>query len=273
MTRSAGRAGLDVQDTTRTLSLWEKWSPEVQLQIFAYFAVCFIALSTIPNSIYDPGGREIVYVIGILGIWRYLWWFNHWMRALIFRHVTYPKMRARAAALWGSGWRPTPHPHPDDDLPRAPRDQRSRHPRARPRGARSRRPRHALARLQRARRRAEDRPPPQARRRATSTSRCKIIRQNQPGKRVAIALILRAMSRAGLGRQRHRRLHGRRLRPASRRDPQMLPAVRPRSRLARADHRRVRPRARARAGCSPGSTCALRSAGWPCRAMRCPTAF
>ena len=84
----------------------EKWSPFVQVKILAYFAACFIALSMVPNSIWDPAAREFVYVIGLLGIWRYLWWFNHWMRALVFANVAYPRMRDRAAEVWASGWRP-----------------------------------------------------------------------------------------------------------------------------------------------------------------------
>lgn len=93
-------------DATRPLPFWQKWSPDVQLQILLYLAICFMALMHLPNYIWDPAAREFIYVMGILGIWRYLWWFNHWMRALVFERSTYPKMRDRATALWQSGWRP-----------------------------------------------------------------------------------------------------------------------------------------------------------------------
>ena len=78
----------------------------MQIKILTYFAICFIALTVVPNQIWDGDNNEIVYVVGILGIWRYLWWGNHFARAKIFEKIVYPKMRDRAGALWESGWRP-----------------------------------------------------------------------------------------------------------------------------------------------------------------------
>ena len=42
----------------------EKWSPIVQIKLILYFCSCFILLSLLPNSIWDPEGQEIIYVIG-----------------------------------------------------------------------------------------------------------------------------------------------------------------------------------------------------------------
>ena len=80
-----------------------------------------------------------------------------------------------------------------------------------------------------------------------------IIRQNQPGKRIAIALILRAMSRAGIGKDDIVDLHGRRLRlrvlawcaralPLFALDPELHA-------LTTDEHVMVR----GRGGCNPGS--------------------
>ncbi|HRD75800.1 MAG TPA: hypothetical protein PK264_07675, partial [Hyphomicrobiaceae bacterium] len=91
-------------DPTVKLSFTEKWSPLVQMKIAAFFAVCFVVMSYVPNTIWDPEVQDFIYVIGILGIWRYLWWFNHWIRAKVFEKVTYPAMAERAARLWESGW-------------------------------------------------------------------------------------------------------------------------------------------------------------------------
>ena len=95
-----------LDDPTNPLPFLVKWSPLVQFKILFYFACCFIALSMLPNQLWDPDNREVIYIIGILGIWRYSWWFNHWMRALIYGNLVYPKRRDAAAALWESGWRP-----------------------------------------------------------------------------------------------------------------------------------------------------------------------
>jgi len=195
----AMRPQLKLDDPSVPLSLSEKWTLSVQFQIAIYFTICFILLGSLPNTIWNPEAREFVYIIGILGIWRYLWWFNHWMRALIFANVTYPKMRARAQALWESGWRPR-HIHIQMTTFREHREISEAVVRGlvgeiRDAGV------PATIWLGSSEREDEDQI---ANYLKLIGSDCditlRIIRQNQPGKRVAIALILRAMSRAGLGK-------------------------------------------------------------------------
>lgn len=186
-------------DPSMELSFLEKWSPEVQFKIAIYFTVCFILLNHLPNSIWNPQAREFVYIIGTIGVWRYLWWFNHWMRALIYANVTYPKMRARAEAVWNSGWRPR-RIHIQMTTFREHREISE-----------------AVIRGLVTEIREAGVPAtiwlgssePEDERQIAEHLKLiggdcditlRIIRQNQPGKRVAIALILRAMSRAGLGK-------------------------------------------------------------------------
>ncbi len=174
-----------------------KWTPEIQLQIALYFGVCFIAIASLPNTIWSPDASEFVYVIGILGIWRYLWWFNHWMRAITFGTVTYPRMRDRAAALWESGWRPR-HIHIQMTTFREHREISEAVIRSLVRDIREA---GVPATIWLGSSELEDEQKI-AHHLAIVGADCditlRIIRQNQPGKRVAIALILRAMSRAGL---------------------------------------------------------------------------
>ena len=187
-----------LNDPTARLSFWEKWSPAVQLKIWLYFGGCFVALSLLPNTIWDPDARELVYVIGLLGIWRYTWWFNHFIRAKIYQKIAYPRIRARADALWESGWRPS-RIHFQMTTFREERDtaeavirgicnevRAAGVPATIWLGSSEREDEDAIARhLMLV---GDD-----------LDIELRIIRQNQPGKRVAIALILRAMSRAGLG--------------------------------------------------------------------------
>ncbi len=175
-----------------------KWSPLVQFKIIAYFVICGALLLVIPNQIYSPEQGSFVYIIGVLGVWRYLWWFNHWMRAIIFARVTYPKMRDRASALWNSGWRPR-HIHIQMTTFREHREISEAVIRALVREIREA---GVPATLWLGSSEASDEQKI-ARHLKIVGADCditlRIIRQNQPGKRVAIALILRAMSRAGLG--------------------------------------------------------------------------
>ncbi len=194
---AAIRPGLDHPAVPLPFS--EKWSPGVQLQIWTYFAVCFIALSLTPNSIWDPAAREFVYVIGFLGIWRYLWWFNHWMRALVFANIAYPRARDRAAEVWNSGWRPR-HIHVQMTTFREHREIseaviRSLCTEIREAGV------PATIWLGSSELSDEQKIARHLKLVGNDLDiTLRIIRQNQPGKRVAIALILRAMSRAGLGK-------------------------------------------------------------------------
>jgi len=84
----------------------EKWSPVVLAQIALYLGVCLTALTLVPNTLWDPEVSHITYVIGTLGIWRYSWWFNHTIRATIYGNFVYPRMRDQAAQIWQDGWRP-----------------------------------------------------------------------------------------------------------------------------------------------------------------------
>ena len=190
---------IELEDPSVPLPRSVKWSPLVQFKIILYFAVCLILLRTVPNQIWDPENNEVIFIIGILGIWRYLWWANHFARAKIFEKLTYPKMRNRAAALWDSGWRPR-HIHVQMTTFREHREIseaviRSLVCEFREAGV------PATIWLGSSELSDEVKI---ANHLKLVGDDCditlRIIRQNQPGKRVAIALILRAMSRAGLGK-------------------------------------------------------------------------
>ena len=189
---------IELEDPAIPLPRSVKWSPLIQLKIIAYFAVCMIALTIVPNQIWDTENNEIIFVIGTLGIWRYAWWGNHFTRAKIFEKITYPRMRDRAAALWESGWRPR-HIHIQMTTFREHREIseaviRSIVAEIREAGV--------PATIWLGSSEASDEQKISNHLRLVGDDcdiTLRIIRQNQPGKRVAIALILRAMSRAGLG--------------------------------------------------------------------------
>jgi glycosyltransferase Alg8 len=181
----------------RSLSVAEKWSPRVQLQLLAYLTVCFICLQLLPNSIWDPEAREIIYVIGALGIWRFSWWLNHWIRALIYERFVYPETRDRAARLWEAGWRPR-HFHVLMTTFREHREISEAVIRALAREFREADV-PATIWLGSSERGDEEKIARHLKLVAADLDvTLRIVRQNQPGKRVAIALILRAMARAGL---------------------------------------------------------------------------
>jgi len=94
------------EDPIEYIPLKEKWSPLVLYKIFLYFAFLFIALDQVPNALWDPQTKTATIVIGTLGIWRYGWWFTHAIRAQIYRRRVYPKLQLAASEVWEKGWRP-----------------------------------------------------------------------------------------------------------------------------------------------------------------------
>ena len=187
-------------DPSIPLTFSEKWTPGVQIQIAVYLACCYIALTLLPNSIWNPEAREFVYVIGILGVWRYSWWLNHWIRAMIYARISFPRQRARANAIWASGWRPKRIHFQMTTF----REARSTAEAVVRSICREIKEAGIPGTIWIGSSEAEDERTLIEHFRLVGNElgvdlELRIIRQNQPGKRVAIALILRAMSRANLG--------------------------------------------------------------------------
>jgi glycosyltransferase Alg8 len=68
-------------------------------------AVAAVALHA-PDVVWQPGSREFFVILGTLGAWRYSWGAVHLVRALIYRHHKFPRLR-RAAGRLGEAAQPT----------------------------------------------------------------------------------------------------------------------------------------------------------------------
>ena len=178
---------------------WQKWTPWAILKISFYLCSCYLAIILLPNRIWDPGVREITFVIGSLGIWRYGWWFTHAVRAFIYGHFVYPSLRKKGQIIWDEGWRP-PHMHFMMTTYKEHRDITEKVIRSilleiRNAGV------PGTIWLGTADRFDEDIASDFIRREAANLDvTLRIIRQNVDGKRAAIGLVLRAMCRAGVGK-------------------------------------------------------------------------
>lgn len=83
-----------------------KWTPAKILQLAILITLLGAALVFFPNSFFDPDVLHVTFVMGALGIWRFGWWFTHAVRAEIYARLKWPGMRARADVIWKTGWRP-----------------------------------------------------------------------------------------------------------------------------------------------------------------------
>jgi glycosyltransferase Alg8 len=58
---------------------------------------------TLPPTAFTPGHKNFLLLIGTLGLWRYGLGIVHFIRAMLFLHVYFPRARAQADALGAAG--------------------------------------------------------------------------------------------------------------------------------------------------------------------------
>lgn len=83
-----------------------RWQERFNLLVYCAVAYwIWFSLSDESRSLFD---HRLIVIMGILGIWRYGWWFTNFIRALIYQHMVFPRWREKSEGLWQAGWRP-PH--------------------------------------------------------------------------------------------------------------------------------------------------------------------
>ena len=64
-----------------------------------YVLVFLLAVMLISDEAMNPGSAKFIFVIGAIGVWRYSWSMTHLVRALYYRGVAFPALRAQADAI------------------------------------------------------------------------------------------------------------------------------------------------------------------------------
>ena len=176
-----------------------EWRLRDVFALYLYFAVLAVGTLALPADLLArPANQGILGGLGILAIWRFGWWLTHLVRAQIYTRVVYARLRREGAAVWAAGWRPrevafmmtTFREHPDTT--RAVLDS-------------------ILAELERigvpgrlvvgTGDASDERVITEhlAGVHTSATPDVVFVRQTRPGKRFAIGLTLRALSRMGVG--------------------------------------------------------------------------
>ena len=96
----------NIDDPTHWPERTAKWSAPILLKVSIYVGLCMCLVLSVPNSIFDAKTWTITMTIGGLGIWRYGWWFTHAVRSVIYGKIVYPRMRKAGYREWANGWRP-----------------------------------------------------------------------------------------------------------------------------------------------------------------------
>ncbi|NHO63933.1 glycosyltransferase family 2 protein [Aestuariicella hydrocarbonica] len=76
------------------------------IQLALLIFTIFFLLRFIPNRIWQDNTVQLAATLGIIGTWRYGWWLTHFIRAQIFGLFVYPRKKSLADKVWESGWRP-----------------------------------------------------------------------------------------------------------------------------------------------------------------------
>ena len=71
-----------------------------------YGAVILAVLAAVPAHTWDRIGSRLFITIGVVGVWRYSWWLMHAARSVIYGRIRFPRLRRACERLWLDGWRP-----------------------------------------------------------------------------------------------------------------------------------------------------------------------
>jgi len=94
------------QLTTPAPRGFRKYPPRFIARIVLVSGVLATIAIVLPNRFFDADTWHITVALGVLGLWRFGWWFTHAMRAEYFAAARWPAMRHRADRIWSGGWRP-----------------------------------------------------------------------------------------------------------------------------------------------------------------------
>src|SRR5262245_4037958 len=76
------------------------------IRLAALISLNIIVLAYLPNRVWDAADSVLIVTLGPLAIWRYGWWFLHLVRANVYARLVFPKLRRRAGKAWSDGRRP-----------------------------------------------------------------------------------------------------------------------------------------------------------------------
>src|SRR3546814_14689877 len=57
------------------------------------------------SDLFDSTSHIFILSIGVIGLWRYGWWFTHYARCILYRRVVFPKLRRAADEVDACGFK------------------------------------------------------------------------------------------------------------------------------------------------------------------------
>ena len=72
----------------------------------AYAGTVCLLIAFLPREAFDSTSHIFILSIGLISAWRYGWWLVHCVRAVIYRRITFPKLRRAGDEVTARGFRP-----------------------------------------------------------------------------------------------------------------------------------------------------------------------
>lgn len=74
------------------------------MSLLVYFAFLVLLTVSLPERFLDTQAQQFILIIGAVGVWRYGWATVHFIRALIYRRIVFPRWRQELEALGESAY-------------------------------------------------------------------------------------------------------------------------------------------------------------------------
>lgn len=74
--------------------------------VLGYAGVMWLLVAYLPADVFDSTSHIFILSIGVIGLWRYGWWFTHYFRSIAYLRIAFPKLRRAADEVSARGFRP-----------------------------------------------------------------------------------------------------------------------------------------------------------------------
>lgn len=72
------------------------------MSLLIYFTFLVLMIVSLPEGFLDSDSKRFIFIIGVIGAWRYGWATLHFIRSLVYRRIVFPRWRREAEALGDS---------------------------------------------------------------------------------------------------------------------------------------------------------------------------
>jgi mannuronan synthase len=95
----------DARPVDRFTPVYAHWQTTAIVTL-AYAGAMWVLVLSLPANIFDSTSHVFILSIGVIGLWRYGWWFTHYVRCALYHRLAFPKMRKAAHQATERGLRP-----------------------------------------------------------------------------------------------------------------------------------------------------------------------